>query len=48
VEVASRLTPGFSVPGRRLGELYEFITSASDVNGVVLGDIQQVVIESSQ
>lgn len=48
VEVASRLTPGFGAPGRRLGELHEFVTSISGANGVVFCDIQQVVVESSQ
>lgn len=48
VEVAPWLTPGFGVPNRRLGELYEFVTSIYAVSGVVLRDIQQVVVESSQ
>ena len=48
MEVTVRFMPGFGAPNRRLGELYKFVTPISDVNGVVLGDIQQVMVESLQ
>ena len=40
MEVTSRLVSGPDTPGGRLGELHEFVTLISDINGVVLCDVQ--------
>jgi hypothetical protein len=48
VEMTSQLVPGLRSRSSRLREFYEFVTSTSNVNDVVLCDIQQVMVESSQ
>jgi len=44
----SQLKPGFSARSGRLRKFNEFFTPISDLNGIVLCDIQQVMVESSQ
>lgn len=48
MEVATRLVPGFSNPSSRLRELRKFAIAISNINAVVLWDIQQVMTECSQ
>lgn len=48
VEMTSHLAPGLRARSSRLREFYEFVAPIHDVNRVVLCDIQQVMVESSQ
>jgi len=46
--MTSQLGAGFSARSGRLRKFNKFFTPISDVDGVVLCDIQQVMVESSQ